>query len=952
MGFQLPRFRIIRFALLGGFLLSLSLGCEKKPIAIPRHFSAPDGFVVDEVASGELVGSTIKFTFDETGTPIVSPENSDPLALIDADGDGRYEKAIPISAGISHAQGLWAESAEHLLVTADGPEGGGLYRLTRRDRASRKQDGSAQDGISTAPILLARFDHGMSAHGAHSILPGPDGDLYILFGNAAQPAVTPAPDSPVRSMRSGVVLPAIGEPLGADHDFLPTGGKIYRVDRGFKKWSLIAWGLRNPYDFAIDRDGGVITVDSDSEYHLGMPWYRPNRFLQIFPGADYGWRPGSGELPTRFIDIAPAARELERGSPSGMTFYHHDVYPERYRGALFVGDWSRGKIQVYPMRREGSSIAVEVEEFVTGQPLNVTDLETGPDGCVYFTTGGRGTRGGLYRIRYVGPAVAKTPETDIRMILDGPMPLSAWSRKSVDEARSRLGEEWPRRLSDALIEKATPEPRRLRALSELVLSGSAPSPELINALCADPAPSAREMAMRLIGLGKLDGREHLTAALGDPDPGVRRGACEALAQSPGGPAAPAELNRLLELLNDEDRILRAAARRALLRVDPSIWVPRVLGEEDPSTRPRAALEGLLAILDSAGAPDRLEVVEQKLLECLDQPLSGELQMDVLRILEIVLLADPEVAIHRPGYAERLGQKLLARFSSMDALAKREATVILARLRTPGAIPVMLDYLETRELPREEQIQTVYALRAIPSGWNTQEKTRLLAWFERARKFEGADASDASIHFLWEAVLELLTPEEKAEAQKRWDEVTQAERWKAAGRLVPGDAEAVRWRTDLAGMSDRELKNFFESDPVSFQGDIGRGQKVFERQKCVLCHAFGRNGGRGGPDLTSVVGRLSRTEILESILYPSRVVSDQFRGQILDLEGGETATGLLLSESERSVFLLTPTGAQQTINRSRVRQKRDSTVSIMPEGFRESMYLHDMIDLFAYLSSPP
>ncbi|WP_337225206.1 hypothetical protein, partial [Proteus terrae] len=40
--------------------------------------------------------------------------------------------------------------------------------------------------------------------------------------------------------------------------------------------------------------------------------------------------------------------------------------------------------------------------FLEGKPLNVTDLEFGPDGALYFTTGGRATQSGLYRVRYIG----------------------------------------------------------------------------------------------------------------------------------------------------------------------------------------------------------------------------------------------------------------------------------------------------------------------------------------------------------------------------------------------------------------------------------------------------------------------------------------------------------------------------------------------------------------------
>ncbi len=40
--------------------------------------------------------------------------------------------------------------------------------------------------------------------------------------------------------------------------------------------------------------------------------------------------------------------------------------------------------------------------FLEGQPLNVTDLAVGPDGWLYFCTGGRDTEGGIYRVVWDG----------------------------------------------------------------------------------------------------------------------------------------------------------------------------------------------------------------------------------------------------------------------------------------------------------------------------------------------------------------------------------------------------------------------------------------------------------------------------------------------------------------------------------------------------------------------
>src|SRR5439155_9685357 len=60
---------------------------------------------------------------------------------------------------------------------------------------------------------------------------------------------------------------------------------------------------------------------------------------------------------------------------------------------------------------KGAGYSATSELFVSGRPLNVTDLTFGPDGAMYLITGGRTTQSGLYRISYVGPEIAVRPKT-------------------------------------------------------------------------------------------------------------------------------------------------------------------------------------------------------------------------------------------------------------------------------------------------------------------------------------------------------------------------------------------------------------------------------------------------------------------------------------------------------------------------------------------------------------
>ena len=103
-------------------------------------------------------------------------------------------------------------------------------------------------------------------------------------------------------------------------------------------------------------------------------------------------------------------RQLRRGgghrpgiSPTGITFGYGAKFPDKYRDALFISDWSFGKLRAVHLKPEGASYTADVEEFLSGQPLPVTDVVINPkDGAMYLAVGGRGAQSALYRVTYVG----------------------------------------------------------------------------------------------------------------------------------------------------------------------------------------------------------------------------------------------------------------------------------------------------------------------------------------------------------------------------------------------------------------------------------------------------------------------------------------------------------------------------------------------------------------------
>ena len=85
--------------------------------------------------------------------------------------------------------------------------------------------------------------------------------------------------------------------------------------------------------------------------------------------------------------------------------------------------------------------------------------------------------------------------------------------------------------------------------------------------------------------------------------------------------------------------------------------------------------------------------------------------------------------------------------------------------------------------------------------------------------------------------------------------------------LPEDTNANRWTFD-------ELLSYLNS-PDAAAANPQRGAAVFAKANCIKCHRFGERGESVGPDLTCVSRRFQKKEILESILFPSQVISDQY-----------------------------------------------------------------------------
>ena len=369
----------------------------KEPEATPlSQIRAAKGFEVELLYSvpQDRQGSWVNMCVDPQGRLIVSDQYGGlfrvtPAAKDDAESQTNIEK---LDLPIGEAQGLlWAFDSLYVVVNNGGRYESGLYRVTDSDA----------DGELDKVEQLRKIDGG-GEHGPHAVLLSPDGEsLTIVCGNNTRlPKIDTYRVPPVwdedfliprlygRGFMKGVPAPA---------------GFIARTDPEGKEWELIATGFRNEFDAAYNQDGELFAYDADMEWDMNTPWYRPTRVNHVVSGAEFGWRNGSAKWPDYYFDSLPAVVNIGPGSPTGVCFGYGADFPEKYQQALYLCDWSYGKLFAAHLEPDGATYTGTFEEFVTGTPLPLTDAVINPhDGAMYFAIGGRRVQSGLYRVTYVG----------------------------------------------------------------------------------------------------------------------------------------------------------------------------------------------------------------------------------------------------------------------------------------------------------------------------------------------------------------------------------------------------------------------------------------------------------------------------------------------------------------------------------------------------------------------
>lgn len=241
-----------------------------------------------------------------------------------------------------------------------------------------------------------------------------------------------------------------------------------------------------------------------------------------------------------------------------------------------------------------------------------------------------------------------------------------------------------------------------------------------------------------------------------------------------------------------------------------------------------------------------------------------------------------------------------------------ATLLPALSRVEGAGDV--DKILDVKSPMEEREAAVKALAAKPDGVRTLlglvDAGKLPAELKATAAFACAATADAALRA--EAAAKLPLPKAKG------------------GETLPPLAR-------LAAM----------------KGSVENGAKVFRRPQgpnCIGCHQINEDGKLVGPPLSTIGNKLGREQLFESVLTPSAAILMSFENWVVRLKDGEVKTGIKVEETDDHVTLKDNNGEYLDLPLAKIADKKQMTLSMMPENITESMTVQELVDVVDYLQT--
>jgi quinoprotein glucose dehydrogenase len=919
--------------------------------------------------------------------------------LRDADGDGQAEEKRALATGFGVRCALFGHDLHGLCL---GPDGRIYFSIGDRGLHVETPDGVLSN-VESGAVLRCRAD-GSELELFATGLRNPQelafnewGDLFTVdnnsdWGDRARVVHI------VEGMRAGWRM---------SYQYLPDRGpftreRIWETQNDEQPASIIP-----PLAHLTDGPSGLVYYPG-----TGMPADRAGAFFVCdFLGAS-----GRSGVREFHLEQADASYHLTRESMfvQGVLATDCDFGPD---GNLYVVDWLEGWTgtgmgRIYRVESDDPQSAAERVAVIE---LLARVEQAEPDVVIEFL-GHADMRVRLAaQRRLIAIGEASTPALQALAGDSGAVLLARvhaiWALAAFAQKEADLYDTLAPLVDDPESEIRTQAARALGDARHLADEQRAAYGDALIAHLAEPSPRVKCAAA--IALGKLKRPAALAGLLqlardnDDRDPVIRHAAAMGLAGTQsadqlleaardGGPAerlavvvALGRQNspRVAEFLADD-------APRVALEAARVIWdtpLPEAYGAlaalvDKPSATSEPLLRRALAASLADGAQPRLEAVIRCGLRADVSPVIRELAWDAVRQWAEPSPREPVHGSWRPVAGRPAEQTLAAlralwpEITSPDAVDS-SGVIVAAELGMPeafAALPAIISDADASEATRARAVDALSSaedalvLQAIESAIDSEEVAvrlaarRLLVKRFPTRAFVALrDAAEsATPRERQEAVqmLAQLDAPEAAAAIVAW--MDRVEQDQCPPELVLEVLEAATTSADeaLASRSREFQERRAAEGPLALYtmciegGDSIRGQQVFATNtalSCRRCHAMKPDVTMIGPSLWDVGKRLSREDILESIVRPNAKITEGFQTTAFMLDTGLAVAGILRREDDTHAVLVDPDGKEIVVELATV-EERMQGLSAMPEDLMQHMTLRDLRDLVAYMASlqPP
>jgi len=159
---------------------------------------------------------------------------------------------------------------------------------------------------------------------------------------------------------------------------------------------------------------------------------------------------------------------------------------------------------------------------------------------------------------------------------------------------------------------------------------------------------------------------------------------------------------------------------------------------------------------------------------------------------------------------------------------------------------------------------------------------------------------------------------------------------------------LRHKNIRAGMAPDDVMASYQASLHGGDAEIGR-TIFFQSQagQCMRCHSYDDMGGSAGPRINGVANRLSRQQLLESMIDPSKDLAAGYGMVAITLNNGNTINGILQEENNISMAIKVGNRADTVIRKQDI-SERTNYPSSMPD-MKNLLSPREIRDLVSFLA---